>query len=89
MILPIRLYQFTLAKILPPSCLYEPSCSSYTAGSIMKHGFVKGFILGATRIFRCNAAFFTGGNDPVPETFSFKQIRRSYYRFSRARLKRK
>lgn len=81
-VLPIRLYQATLSKILPRSCIYEPSCSAYAAESIARFGFFRGVVLGATRVFRCNSAFFTGGGDPVPRRFSFRQIGYAYRKFS-------
>jgi putative membrane protein insertion efficiency factor len=61
----IRLYQMTLAKALPPSCRFEPSCSRYTYQAIDKYGLMKGSWLGFKRILRCNP-FNPGGYDPVP-----------------------
>jgi uncharacterized protein len=61
----IRLYQKTLAKALPPSCRFEPSCSRYTYQAIDKYGLIKGSWLGFKRILRCNP-FNPGGYDPVP-----------------------
>ena len=61
----IRAYQLTLAKILPPSCRFEPSCSHYTYEAIDKYGLVKGSWMGFKRILRCNP-FNPGGYDPVP-----------------------
>jgi len=45
--------------------------------SVMKHGIFKGFIMGVARIFRCSR-FFMGGEDVVPETWSWKQIKDAY-----------
>ncbi len=61
----IRVYQLTLAKVLPPSCRFEPSCSHYTYEAINKYGLIKGSWLGFKRILRCNP-FNPGGYDPVP-----------------------
>lgn len=61
----IRLYQLTLAKVLPPTCRFEPSCSRYTYQAIDKYGLIKGSWLGFRRILRCNP-FNPGGYDPVP-----------------------
>jgi putative membrane protein insertion efficiency factor len=61
----IRLYQKTIAKALPPSCRFEPSCSRYTYQAIDKYGLIKGSWLGFKRILRCNP-FNPGGYDPVP-----------------------
>ena len=43
----------------------------------MKHGPLKGFALGVARVFRCSG-LFSGGYDPVPDTFSFRVIRDGY-----------
>ena len=48
------------------SCRFTPSCSNYTMQAIMTHGCVKGILLGAWRIARCNP-FGKWGFDPVPE----------------------
>lgn len=62
----IRLYQLTLAKTLPPNtCRFYPTCSHYSYQAIYKHGALKGLILSAWRILRCNP-FNPGGIDPVP-----------------------
>jgi len=61
----IRLYQRFLSPLLPPSCRFTPSCSRYTVEAIQKHGAVRGCLLGAWRILRCNP-FGKGGYDPVP-----------------------
>jgi uncharacterized protein len=79
--LPIILYKLLISPLLPNSCIYYPSCSSYGRQAIMKHGIGKGTILAASRIGRCIGAFYTGGNDPVPEQFSLRQIREAYRSF--------
>jgi len=61
----IRAYQLTLAKVLPPACRFEPSCSRYTYQAIDKYGLIKGSWLGFKRILRCHP-FNPGGYDPVP-----------------------
>jgi uncharacterized protein len=62
----IRAYQLTLAKTLPPdTCRFYPTCSHYSYQAIYKHGAIKGSLLAAWRILRCNP-FNPGGIDPVP-----------------------
>ena len=63
---PIRAYQYTLSPWIGRSCRFTPSCSNYTMQAIMTHGCVKGILLGAWRIARCNP-FGKWGFDPVPE----------------------
>ena len=61
----IRGYQQTIARILPASCRFWPSCSQYTLEAIDRYGVLKGGWLGARRIVRCHP-FHPGGFDPVP-----------------------
>jgi len=47
----------------------------------MHHGILKGLLLAVTRIFRCAGGLFTGGEDPVPEKFSYGYITGAYRSF--------
>ncbi len=72
----ITLYQKTISpdhgflKPLYPHgyCKYYPTCSEYTKQSIVRHGVIRGGIIGFWRIMRCNP-WSHGGNDPVPNKF--------------------
>jgi len=49
----------TYQHLLRPSravvrCKYLPTCSDYAVQAIEKHGVVKGVLMGAWRIMRCN-----------------------------------
>lgn len=62
----IRLYQATISRALPPdTCRFYPSCSHYGYQAIYKYGAVKGGLMAAWRLLRCNP-FNRGGIDPVP-----------------------
>lgn len=62
----IRGYQATFSRTLPPnSCRFYPSCSHYGYQAIYKYGVIKGSLMAAWRILRCNP-FNKGGFDPVP-----------------------
>ena len=61
----ISLYRLAISPYLPTSCIYQPTCSVYTAEAIETHGLIRGAWMGATRIARCNP-FTTGGLDLVP-----------------------
>lgn len=84
-VLPITVYRAVLSPLLPPSCIYSPTCSAYAQAAILKHGIVAGTVLALTRVARCSPAFFQGGEDPVPETFSFGAVREGYRRFRERR----
>jgi uncharacterized protein len=60
----IRLYQRFVSPLLPPSCRFSPSCSQYALIAVQKHGVVKGGVMAAWRILRCNP-LSKGGFDPV------------------------
>ena len=61
----IAFYRLAVSPYLPSSCIYQPTCSVYTAEAIEAHGLIRGGWMGATRIARCNP-FTTGGLDVVP-----------------------
>ncbi|MCS6843758.1 MAG: membrane protein insertion efficiency factor YidD [Caldilineales bacterium] len=64
-VLLIRLYQRFISPLLPPSCIYHPTCSNYTLEAVQRYGVLKGLWLGIKRISRCHP-FHQGGYDPVP-----------------------
>lgn len=70
-VLPIKIYQIYISPLFPPTCRYTPTCSTYTIQAIERHGVLRGGLLGAWRILRCNP-FFKAGLDPVPTSFSWK-----------------
>lgn len=67
----IRAYQRRISPAFPRRCRYEPSCSSYAVESIDRFGVLRGSLLAAWRLLRCNP-FSHGGFDPVPERFTLK-----------------
>jgi len=69
----IRLYQYLLSPLLPPSCRFHPSCSSYASEAIEIHGIARGIVLTAVRLLKCHP-FHAGGYDPVPFEGSEKTI---------------
>lgn len=66
LIAAIRWYQRTVSPGLPRRCRYYPTCSAYAVEALDVHGPVKGLLLAAWRLLRCNP-LTKGGVDHVPE----------------------
>jgi uncharacterized protein len=60
----IRFYKAFLSPFLPPSCRFEPSCSTYAMEAVERYGAIRGTWLATKRILRCQP-FCKGGFDPV------------------------
>jgi putative membrane protein insertion efficiency factor len=67
----IRAYGRWISSSRPRRCRYEPTCSAYAAEAIGRFGSVRGSVLAAWRLLRCNP-FSHGGFDPVRERFSLR-----------------
>ncbi|RKZ29654.1 membrane protein insertion efficiency factor YidD [bacterium] len=65
LLVPIKIYQLTLGRILPPTCRFYPTCSEYAYRAISIHGVFRGALLAVKRITRCHP-WNPGGYDPVP-----------------------
>ena len=61
----IKFYRKYLSSLKSTRCPYIPTCSQYGLEAIEKYGAIKGSLLTAWRILRCNP-FSKGGYDPVP-----------------------
>lgn len=59
-------YKRFISEGLRTNCIYTPTCSMYTLDAIEKYGVLRGILMGAKRILRCNP-FSKGGFDPVKE----------------------
>ena len=64
-IVPVRLYQWFISPLLPPSCRYEPTCSAYAIEALQRHGLIRGAYLTTRRLLRCHP-WGGSGFDPVP-----------------------
>jgi putative membrane protein insertion efficiency factor len=71
---PIQLYRRLLSPALPRRCKYEPTCSAYALEAIRSFGVLKGTVLVAWRLLRCNP-FSHGGHDPVEAQKIFRRRR--------------
>ncbi len=70
-VLVIRAYQKVVSPLLGPRCKYYPSCSEYAAQAIGRFGILRGLVLAAWRLLRCNP-WSHGGFDPVEDQRLFK-----------------
>jgi putative membrane protein insertion efficiency factor len=62
---PVHFYRRFLSPLKrTPSCRYLPTCSEYAIEAIEKRGVVRGVLMAAWRLLRCNP-LFRGGYDPV------------------------
>ncbi|HEX3997891.1 MAG TPA: membrane protein insertion efficiency factor YidD [Pirellulales bacterium] len=59
----VRLYQIFLSPIFGRQCRFQPTCSNYFIGAVLKYGAIWGSLKGVARILRCNP-FCRGGWDP-------------------------
>ncbi|MCM8531834.1 MAG: membrane protein insertion efficiency factor YidD [Lentisphaeraceae bacterium] len=62
----IWFYKTFISPLSPPTCRFHPTCSSYSAEAIKRHGFLKGSWLTITRILRCQPFYKGNFYDPVP-----------------------
>jgi putative membrane protein insertion efficiency factor len=61
---PIALYQRVISPAIPQRCKYHPTCSRYAVEAIREYGILRGAVLAAWRLLRCNPWSY-GGYDPV------------------------
>ncbi|MDQ2760443.1 MAG: membrane protein insertion efficiency factor YidD [Actinomycetota bacterium] len=64
--LPIRVYQRLISPALGSRCKYFPSCSQYGVDAVARFGILRGVVLAAWRLLRCNP-WSDGGFDPVEQ----------------------
>ena len=69
---PLLAYRRVLSPVLPARCKYHPSCSAYAEQAIREYGILRGLVLGAWRLLRCNPLSH-GGFDPVEAQRLFRR----------------
>jgi hypothetical protein len=60
----VRIYQYVV-RGRPSPCRYVPTCSEYAVEAIERHGAIRGAVLSAWRLLRCNP-WGGRGLDEVP-----------------------
>lgn len=69
---PVRLYQRAISPALPARCKYHPTCSEYAVQAIRRYGVLRGAVLAAWRIVRCNP-WSHGGVDHAADQRLFRR----------------
>jgi putative membrane protein insertion efficiency factor len=72
---PIVIYQRLISPAIPRRCKYEPTCSRYAVEAIREFGILRGPVLAAWRLLRCNPWSY-GGYDPVHAQRVFRTAER-------------
>ena len=68
---PITLYRRLISPLLPARCRYYPTCSTYAVDAIRGYGVLRGSVLAAWRLMRCNP-WSAGGVDHVHDQRLFR-----------------
>lgn len=61
----IDIYRYFISPLLPQSCRFYPSCSSYARDALLDYGLFRGIYLSMKRLLKCHP-FHPGGYDPLP-----------------------
>jgi putative membrane protein insertion efficiency factor len=70
----VAAYQRWVSPAFPRRCKYEPTCSTYAAQAIAELGPVRGSIVAAWRVLRCNP-LSNGGIDDLKDRKLFRPSR--------------
>ncbi len=65
-LIPVYFYKFCISPLLPHTCRFYPTCSSYAVMAVKEFGVIKGAKLAFKRILSCNPKNKKCGYDPVP-----------------------
>ena len=68
---PLHLYRRVISPVMRPHCRYSPSCSEYALDAVREYGMIRGCVLAAWRVMRCNP-WSHGGVDPVAKQTVFR-----------------
>jgi putative membrane protein insertion efficiency factor len=60
----LKAYRLIISPLLPASCRFYPTCSSYAIDAVTRYGVISGGWMALKRLLRCHP-FDAGGFDPV------------------------
>lgn len=63
--MPIYFYKGLISPLLPHTCRFYPTCSTYFIEALNEFG-IRGIKIGVKRIFRCRPLSKRCGYDPIP-----------------------
>ena len=69
----IYFYKMVLSPLMPSSCRFQPTCSSYFIEALKIHGPFTGTFLGVKRIASCHP-WGKNGYDPVPQKKATRKV---------------
>jgi putative membrane protein insertion efficiency factor len=72
LVLLVRGYQRALSPLLGDRCKYHPTCSQYAVDALCEHGALRGTVLAAWRVLRCNP-WSAGGVDHAHDQTLFRR----------------
>jgi uncharacterized protein len=70
-LLPVQVYRRLISPALPSRCKYYPSCSTYAVEAVRELGVMRGSIVAAWRLARCNP-WSHGGVDELADRRLFR-----------------
>jgi len=77
LIVCIRGYQRIFSGAWGGRCIYTPSCSQYGIEALRRFGALRGTVVLLFRIIRCVPRFYSGGADPLRESYTLRELVRS------------
>jgi putative membrane protein insertion efficiency factor len=72
LVLLVRGYQRALSPLLGDRCKYHPTCSQYAVDALREYGALRGTVLAAWRVLRCNP-WSAGGVDHAHDQTLFRR----------------
>ncbi len=78
-LLPVHAYRRLISPALPNRCKYYPSCSTYAVEAVRELGLIRGTIVAAWRLARCNP-WSHGGVDELADRSLFRGRRTHEHR---------